>query len=165
MTAGDFLLMTEPREWTMGDSDETEPVKFQPPKSNPSTSSIITDPSNNAPTFKQLGGRFAFDRTHVGLLKEILPSVVEIGCATSGAARVAILSLEDSDSLDSTALDALIECDQGLIRAGRTLVLARVKQDILQALARIGPQGVSLRSRSYFSVADAFEWARHAGPS
>jgi len=91
MTAGDFLLMTEPREWTMGDSDETEPVKFQPPKSNPSTSSIITDPSNNAPTFKQLGGRFAFDRTHVGLLKEILPSVVEIGCATSGAAREASL--------------------------------------------------------------------------
>ena len=85
--------------------------------------------------------------------------------ATSGGLRVAILSLEDSDSLDSTALDALIECDQGLIRAGCTLVLARVKQDILQALARIGPQGVSLQSRSYFSVADAFEWARQAIPS
>jgi MFS superfamily sulfate permease-like transporter len=85
--------------------------------------------------------------------------------ARSGAARVAILSLEDSDSLDSTALDALIECHQGLTRAGRTLVLARVKQDILEALGRIGPEGVSLRSRSHFSVADAFEWARHAGPS
>jgi MFS superfamily sulfate permease-like transporter len=85
--------------------------------------------------------------------------------ATSGSARVAILSLEDTDSLDSTALDALIECDQGLTRAGRTLVLARVKQDILQALSRIGPQGVSLHSRSYFSVADAFDQARHAGSS
>jgi cupin len=91
MTAGDFLLMTEPREWTMGDSDETEPIKFQLPKTNPSTTSIITDPSNTAPTFKQLGGRFAFDRTHVGLLKEILPSVAEIGFATSGAARVSSL--------------------------------------------------------------------------
>jgi hypothetical protein len=47
--------------------------------------------SNTAPTFKQLGGRFAFDRTHVGLLKEILPSVVEIGFTTSGAARVSSL--------------------------------------------------------------------------
>ena len=81
---------------------------------------------------------------------------------TSGAARVAILSLEDSDSLDSTALDALIECDQGLTRAGCTLLLARVKQDMLEALGRIGPEGVSLHSRSYFSVADAFDRARHA---
>jgi hypothetical protein len=75
------------------------------------------------------------------------------------------LSLEDSDNLDSTALDALIECDQGLTRAGRKLILARVEQDILEALRRIGPEGVSLHSRSYFSVADAFDRARRAGPS
>jgi len=80
--------------------------------------------------------------------------------ATSTGVRVAILSLEDSDSLDSTALDALIECEQSLARAGRTLVLARVKQDILEALGRVGPDGISLRSRSYFSVADAFDRAR-----
>ena len=85
--------------------------------------------------------------------------------ATSGGARVAILSLEDSDSLDSTALDALIECEQSLTRAGRTLVLARVKQDILETLGRMGPDGVSLRSRSYFSVADAFDRARQVAPS
>jgi MFS superfamily sulfate permease-like transporter len=85
--------------------------------------------------------------------------------ATSGEARIAILSLEDSDNLDSTALDALVECDQGLTRAGCTLVLARVKQDILEALGRIGSQGVSLRSRCYFSVADAFDRAQHAAPS
>jgi len=109
MTAGDFLLMTEPREWTMGDSDETEPIKFQPPKTNPSASSIVTDPSNTAPTFKQLGGRFAFDRTHVGLLKEILPSVVEIGFATSGAARVSpLLKMLGTEAWEARAGSALV---------------------------------------------------------
>ena len=85
--------------------------------------------------------------------------------ATSGGVRVAVLSLEDSDSLDSTALDALIECEQSLTRAGCTLILARVKQDILEALGRIGPDGVSLQSQSYFSVADAFDRARQMAPS
>ena len=91
MVPGDFLLMTEPKEWMMGDSEATEPIRFQPPQTNPSARSIVTDPSSTAPTFKLLGGRFSFDRTHLGLLKEILPSVVEIGFATSGATRVASL--------------------------------------------------------------------------
>jgi MFS superfamily sulfate permease-like transporter len=64
-----------------------------------------------------------------------------VALATSGELRTAILSLEDSDSLDSTALDALIECEQSLTREGRTLILARVKQDILEALDRCGPSG------------------------
>jgi high affinity sulfate transporter 1 len=80
--------------------------------------------------------------------------------AISDSVRVAILSLEDSDSVDSTALDALLECDQTLDRAGCTLILARVKQDVLEALGRSGPAGASLRLRSYFSVADAFDGAR-----
>jgi AraC-like DNA-binding protein len=91
MTSGDFLLLTEPKAWMMGDSEQTEPIQFQPPQTNPSAGSIVTDPSGTAATFKLLGGRFSFDRAHAGLLKGILPSVVEIGCATSGAARVASL--------------------------------------------------------------------------
>lgn len=91
MVAGDFLMMTAPEEWMMGDSEETKPIRFQPPQSNPSARSIVTDPSRTAPTFKLLGGRFSFDRTHLGLLKDILPSVVEIGFAASGATRVASL--------------------------------------------------------------------------
>jgi MFS superfamily sulfate permease-like transporter len=83
-----------------------------------------------------------------------------VALATSGEVRTTILSLEDSDNLDSTALDALIECEQSLARAGRTLFLARVKQDILEALADSGSDGVSLKSRSFFSVADAYEQAR-----
>jgi AraC-like DNA-binding protein len=123
MTAGDFLLMTEPREWTMGDSDETEPIKFQPPKTNPSSSSIITDPSNTAPTFKQFGGRFAFDRTHAGLLKEILPSVVEIGFATSGAARV-------------TSLLKMLGTEAWEARPGSALVIERLLEILLIEVIR-----------------------------
>jgi MFS superfamily sulfate permease-like transporter len=58
--------------------------------------------------------------------------------------------------------EAVAYASQRLTRAGCTLVLARVKQDILDALGRMGSQGVSLQSRSYFSVADAFDRARHA---
>jgi MFS superfamily sulfate permease-like transporter len=88
-----------------------------------------------------------------------------VGLVTSNAARVAILSLEDSDTLDSTALDALVECEQRLAHGGCTLILARVKQDILEALRRSGPGGVSLHSRCYFSVADAFDGAQRAPPN
>ncbi|CCD97171.1 hypothetical protein BRAO375_960005 [Bradyrhizobium sp. ORS 375] len=91
MASGDFLMMTAPDQWMMGDSEETKPIRFPPPQSNPSARSIVTDPSSTAPTFKLLGGRFSFDRTHLGLLKDILPSVIEIGFATSGATRVASL--------------------------------------------------------------------------
>jgi MFS superfamily sulfate permease-like transporter len=80
--------------------------------------------------------------------------------ATSRGAKVVIVSLEDSDSLDSTALDALLECEQKLARGGCTLVVARVKQDILDTLGRSGTRGLSLQSRCYFSVADAFDRAR-----
>jgi AraC-like DNA-binding protein len=109
MTAGDFLLMTEPREWTLGDSDDTEPIRFQRPHTNPSARSIISDPSSTAPTFRLLGGRFAFDRTHMGLLKEILPAVVEIGFATSGAARVAsLLKMIESEAWEALPGSALV---------------------------------------------------------
>ena len=62
-----------------------------------------------------------------------------VDLVASNAARVAILSLEDSDTLDSTALDALVECEQRLAHAGCTLILARVKEDMLEALRRTGP--------------------------
>ena len=88
-----------------------------------------------------------------------------VDLVASNAARVAILSLEDSDALDSTALDALVECEQRLAHAGCTLILARVKEDMLEALRRSGPGGVSLHSRCYFSVADAFDGAQRAQPN
>jgi MFS superfamily sulfate permease-like transporter len=86
-----------------------------------------------------------------------------VALATASEVRTTILSLEDSDSLDSTALDALLECEQTLADAGRALILARVKQDILDALARTGPEGASLQSRCFFSIADAYERVLQTG--
>jgi hypothetical protein len=61
------------------------------------------------------------------------PALTRPTDATGGQsnAREQFLGLEDSDSLDSAALDALIECEQGLARAGCTLILARVRQNTL----------------------------------
>jgi high affinity sulfate transporter 1 len=89
-----------------------------------------------------------------------LSRVVEL--ATVENAHIVILSLEATDSFDSTALDALIECEQKLARAGKKLLLARVKQDIVETLVRSGADGLALRSRCFFSVADAYEQARQS---
>jgi MFS superfamily sulfate permease-like transporter len=69
--------------------------------------------------------------------------------------RIVILSLEESPDLDSTALDALTECDARLVQTGKTLLLARIKDDIRDALRRVGATEMA-DQRSYHSVADAF---------
>lgn len=157
MATGDFLLMTEPREWMMGDSEETEPIRFQPPRTNPSARSIVTDTSSKAPTFKLLGGRFSFDRTHVGLLKQILPSVVEIDRATSGAARVASLL----KMLGTEAWEA---------RPGSTLVIERLLEILLIEVIRSqGEERANAHAGLIAGLADpqiaACLHALHADPS
>jgi MFS superfamily sulfate permease-like transporter len=72
--------------------------------------------------------------------------------ATSGL-RTAILSLEESFDIDSTALDALIELDQRLSAVGLTLQLARVHDRVRDLLAAAGAQ--SLAKHSSYSVDDA----------
>lgn len=74
----------------------------------------------------------------------------------SGAA-VLVLSLEESDDLDSTALDALAEFAQGLNAAGCRLILARAHDRVRDVLTAAGFG--TLADTSTFSVADA---ARHA---
>jgi len=67
--------------------------------------------------------------------------------------KILILSLEESDDLDSTAVDALDEFAQSLDKAGCRLILARAHdrvRDILRA-AGFG----ALADTSTFSVADA----------
>jgi len=123
MNAGDFLLMTEPDEWTLGDSDETEPIAFQRPQSNPSSRAIIADSSCTMPSCKLLGGRFTFDRAHAWLLKKTLPSVVEIGSATPGAARVAgLLTMLGTEAWEA--------------RPGSTLVIERLLEILLIEVIR-----------------------------
>ncbi|OPY94096.1 AraC family transcriptional regulator [Bradyrhizobium sacchari] len=157
MVTGDFLLMTEPEEWMMGDSEETEPIRFQPPQTNPSARSIVTDTSSSAPTFKLLGGRFSFDRTHLGLLKEILPSVVEIGFATSGATRVAsILKMLGAEAWEG--------------RPGCALVIERLLEILLIEVMRYqGEERADLNTGLIAGLADpqiaACLQALHQDPS
>ncbi|WP_231730051.1 SulP family inorganic anion transporter [Novosphingobium sp. Fuku2-ISO-50] len=83
----------------------------------------------------------------------------EIGRDARGAgARVLILSLEESDDLDSTALDALDEFSQSLDRVGCRLILARAHDRVRDVLSAAGFG--ALADASTFSVADAAERAR-----
>lgn len=79
--------------------------------------------------------------------------------AAAGPARLTVVSLEESFDLDSTALDALLECDARLGRAGRKLILARVKDPLRDVLAAAGDETLA-RERCFRSVSDAVEAAR-----
>ncbi len=65
----------------------------------------------------------------------------------------AVLSLEESFDLDSTALDALTEFDALMARSGVRLQLARVHDQVRDALVAGG--ATDLLSRSSYSVDDA----------
>ncbi len=76
------------------------------------------------------------------------------------AIKVVILSLEESPDLDSTALDAMLEFDAQLRLAGRSMLLARVKEDIRDLLRTAGADGLASDDACFWSVADAFAAAR-----
>ena len=67
--------------------------------------------------------------------------------------HVAIISLEESFELDSTALDALLEFDAAMQRVGTTIYYARVHDHVRDLLLAGG--GSDLVARSSFSVDDA----------
>jgi MFS superfamily sulfate permease-like transporter len=76
--------------------------------------------------------------------------------AADQAIKVVILSIEESPDFDSTALEALLECDQRIQKAGKLLLLARVKENIRDLLVQAGAQDLASGGRSFWSVADAF---------
>ncbi len=76
------------------------------------------------------------------------------------AVKFVILSLEESPDLDSTALDALLDCDARLTKHGRTLLLARVRDHIRDLLTAANGKDLASDARSYHSVADAFDGAQ-----
>jgi MFS superfamily sulfate permease-like transporter len=80
----------------------------------------------------------------------------------NAAAEAAILSLEETPSLDSTTLDALIECDAELKARGRRLFLARVKRSVADTLAAAGAEDLARRAAQNFSVSDAWKAATAA---
>ena len=73
--------------------------------------------------------------------------------------RAIILSLEETTSLDSTALDGLIECHQRLQSSGRRLYLARVKQSIIDTLIAAGETHLASSEVRHWSVAGAWDEA------
>ncbi len=73
-------------------------------------------------------------------------------------ASFVVLSLEESTDLDSTALEAITELQSWMAGAHRRLILARVKEDVRQLLARIPAAGAAIPC--YWSVADAVNAAR-----
>ena len=79
--------------------------------------------------------------------------------AVAQDAHTVILSLEESSDLDSTAVDVLSEASLRLGAAGRTLVLARLKDPVRDLLNASGPALVELAGRSARSVADAVDSA------
>ncbi len=73
--------------------------------------------------------------------------------ARAGSARTVVLSLEESDDLDSTAAEVIGEFCAALGKSGRYVILARVHDRVRQVLAAAG-QG-ALAGAATFSVADA----------
>ena len=73
--------------------------------------------------------------------------------ARAGSAQTVVLSLEESDDLDSTAAEVIGEFCAALARSGRRIILARVHDRVRQVLKAAG-QG-ALSQAATFSVADA----------
>lgn len=93
-----------------------------------------------------------------GSAERVTSAVMKSAAARDGLATV-ILSLEESADLDSTAVDCLTELHQGLHRAGKELLLARVKTSIRDLLITCDPEGLGAKERMFWSVADAADFA------
>jgi MFS superfamily sulfate permease-like transporter len=73
--------------------------------------------------------------------------------ARAAAARKIVLSLEESDDLDSSTLEAISEFNEAITAQGRSLILARVHDRVRTILERGGL--ADLAATSTFSVDDA----------
>jgi MFS superfamily sulfate permease-like transporter len=80
----------------------------------------------------------------------------------SGSPASVVLSLEESNDLDSTALEVLSEFAQSIAHDGRRLILARTHDRVRDLLSRAGL--TDLAASSTFSVADAVAACNNAGP-
>ena len=83
--------------------------------------------------------------------------------ARAGSAQTVVLSLEESDDLDSTATEVLDEFCGALAAAGRQVVLARVHDRVRAVLTAAGLG--TLAQASTFSVADAVAVGNTSGPA
>jgi AraC-like DNA-binding protein len=119
---GDFLLLASPPDWTLGATATAVPVDYQTP--DPDRPAVLAAPGEGGPA-RVLGGRFGFDAANAALLDGLLPPLVEIGPADSGAPRLRGL-------LDLIGDEALSD------RPGRSLVLDRLLEILLVEAIRQG---------------------------
>ncbi|MCE1235654.1 MAG: STAS domain-containing protein [Hyphomicrobiales bacterium] len=87
-----------------------------------------------------------------GNAERLFGAIAEAALADPSA-RVAIVSLEETFDLDSTALEALIEFDARLAAAGRSVRLARARDGVRDLLRLAG--ATDLAGRASYSVDDA----------
>ncbi|MDK4805154.1 MAG: SulP family inorganic anion transporter [Novosphingobium aromaticivorans] len=84
--------------------------------------------------------------------------------AQAAGCKVVVLSLEESDDLDSTAAEALAELHATLVARGGRLILARTHDRARAVIAAAGPAMAELARHATFSVADAVALAQTTIP-
>jgi len=117
MRDGDFLLMWAPCDWILGRDEASTPHDFVPLHSRDNRK-VHLNRDDQGPTTRILGGRFIFEITNATLLKNLLPSVVEIRSLDGGAVRLRRV-------LDLLGDEAIAD------RPGRDLVLHRLLELML----------------------------------
>ena len=84
--------------------------------------------------------------------------------AAGGAARVIILSLEESPDLDSTAVEAIGDFYKAMLSENRHLLFARLKPPVKQILNRAAIAGLTMAALIDLSVDDAVQAALRLYP-
>ena len=84
---------------------------------------------------------------------ERILSLIAEAQAAEPETRTVIVSIERTDELDSTTLDALIEFDTLMRSRGVTVRLARVRDELLDLIVKAGAK--ELAERCTYSVDDA----------
>ena len=122
---GDFLLLTAPPAWTLGETETAVPINLDELPSGPDMRTTFLGRGRMGPVTRLLGGHFRFDGANAALLKGLLPAIVTIQFPEAGARRLrGVLDLIG----DEAASD----------RPGRTLVLDRLLEIMLVEAIRHG---------------------------
>ena len=92
-------------------------------------------------------------------IERLLPGEIVIAVRQYCVGTTVILSLEESDDLDSSAVEALIEFHKTLSANGMALHLTRVHDRVRDLLAASGL--TELAAQATYSVADAVDFIHH----
>lgn len=88
-------------------------------------------------------------------------AVIRAGIEQATGIHTIIVSLEESPDLDGTSLEALCNFADLVRQRGQRLMLARVKDQVRDLLARTQPAALAGVSHEAWSVDDAVQEARH----